>query len=229
MGLSDAVRRHVLLDFDGPVCSLFAGAPAPDIARDLHDYLTKDGIEAPESWGTDDPLALLRAVADTHPALVEPADTRLTQLETSAAGSAAPTPGGREFLDACAATARPVWIVSNNSGAAIRTYLAAHGLTVAGVFGRVPGDPTSMKPSARLLADAMAAAESGPSECVFIGDAVRDVEAGKAAGVGTIGYANKPHKDQKLRAAGAVAVTTSMTDLAQAVLDAGEWSHLWAQ
>ncbi|MFF3553446.1 HAD family hydrolase [Streptomyces tsukubensis] len=219
-----SAARHVLLDFDGPVASVFAGYPAPEVAQHLHDFLSKEGGSLPADWAAEsDPLALLRAVADQRPAHTVAADAYLGQLEGEAVKVAAPTPGGESLLQACRETRRTVWIVSNNATAAIAAYLAAHDLEgqVAGVFGRVPGDPASMKPNPRLLLDALAAAGAAPSGAVFIGDAVRDVEAGAAAGVATIGYANKPHKDQKLRAAGAVAVTDSMLAIAQAVTEAG--------
>ncbi|MER7667949.1 HAD family hydrolase [Kitasatospora sp. NPDC096128] len=77
---------------------------------------------------------------------------------------------------------RLVSVVSNNAGAAIEAYLAEHGLGgyVAGVFGRIPGDPSSMKPNPHLLLEAMEGAGAGPEHCIFIGDAACDVEAGKA-------------------------------------------------
>ncbi|WP_376771615.1 HAD family hydrolase [Streptosporangium saharense] len=110
-------------------------------------------------------------------------------------------------------------MVSNNASSAIQAYLNAHDLSgqVAGAFGRVPGDPASMKPSPRLLLDVMDAAGSVPAECVFIGDAVRDVEAGDAVGISTIGYANKPGKDTSLATAGAVTVVGSMKVIADAL------------
>ncbi|MFB8173742.1 HAD family hydrolase [Kitasatospora purpeofusca] len=88
-------------------------------------------------------------------------------------------------------------MVSNNAGTAITAYLAEHGLSdcVAGDFGRVPSDPSSMKPNPRLLLEAMEPSGAGPEHSIFICDAARDVEAGKAAGIQTIGYANKPGKN----------------------------------
>ena len=59
----------------------------------------------------------------------------------------------------------------------------------------------------------------GRTVCIFIGDAARDVQAGKAADVATIGYANKPGKEAALAAAGAVAVTDSMSAIAEAFGD----------
>ncbi|MFI9322290.1 HAD family hydrolase [Kitasatospora aureofaciens] len=127
--------------------------------------------------------------------------------------------GGESVLRACARSGRLVSVVSNNAGSAIEAYLAEHGLTsyVAGVFGRAPGDPSSMKPNPRLLLEAMEAAGTGPEHCIFIGDAARDVEAGEAAGVHTIGYANKPGKNDKLAAAGAIAIVESMSAIAIAL------------
>ncbi|MFE4520113.1 HAD family hydrolase, partial [Kitasatospora sp. NPDC056783] len=166
-----------------------------------------------------DPLALLRLVADARPDLTENTDAVLAALETEAVRLASPTPGGESVLRACARSGRLVSVVSNNAGAAIEAYLTEHGLSdyVAGIFGRAPGDPSSMKPNPRLLLEAMKAAGTGPEHCIFIGDAARDVEAGEAAGVPTIGYANKPGKGARLAAAGAVAIVDSMQLIADAL------------
>lgn len=147
------------------------------------------------------------------------ADSHLIRLEEKAAVGARPTPGSVAFLKACAAGGRSVWLVSNNASSAMNNYLAAHGLDryVAGRFGRVPGSPSSMKPSPQLLVAAMRAAGASSGECVFVGDAVRDIEAAHAAGMEAIGYANKPGKAERLAGAGAAAVVTSMNDLAAAV------------
>ncbi|WP_405360483.1 HAD-IA family hydrolase [Kitasatospora sp. NBC_00085] len=213
--------KHVLLDFDGPVCSVFAGLPAPEVARRLRAGLLASGEEVPpEVEAEADPLALLRLIADARPDLVEDTDGALAKLETEAVCVGRPTPGGESVLRACSRSGRSVSVVSNNAGAAIEIYLADHGLSgyVAGVYGRTPGDPSSMKPNPRLLLEAMKSTGHKPEECIFIGDAERDVEAGDAAGVATIGYANKPGKDVRLAAAGAVVIVTSMQAIATALL-----------
>ncbi|KIQ62920.1 hypothetical protein TR51_28970 [Kitasatospora griseola] len=220
--LGDVLRpvKHVLLDFDGPVCSVFAGLPAPEVARRLRLGLLAAGEQAPtESETETDPLALLRLIADARPDLAAAADSTLASLETEAVRIGRPNPGGESVLRACARSGRSVSVVSNNAGAAIEAYLIDQGLSgyVAGVFGRAPGNPSSMKPNPRLLLEAMDAAGSRPEECVFIGDAARDVEAGDAAGVATIGYANKPGKEAKLAAAGAVIIVDSMQVIADAL------------
>ena len=219
--LTDVLRpvRHILLDFDGPLCGIFSDLSAAEVAGRLFQELTEGG-KLPEKWASEaDPLALLRLIDGERTDLVAAADQALARLETEAARLAQPTPGGEAFLRACVASGRSVWMVSNNDGGAIRVYLEAHNLNslVAGVFGRVPGEPSAMKPDPRLLTDAMDAAAAKPAECVFIGDSVRDVQAGNAVGVGTIGYANKPGKDVKLQQAGAVVIVRSMQEITNAM------------
>ncbi|GAA4859618.1 HAD-IA family hydrolase [Kitasatospora terrestris] len=217
--LKDVLRpvKHVLLDFDGPVCSVFAGMPAPEIARRLRLGMVDAGVQGTDSLADEtDPLALLRLIAASRPDLTATMDSELALLETKATRIGRPNPGGESVLRACAESGRLVSIVSNNAGTAIEEYLDRQGLNcyVTGVYGRTPGDPSSMKPSPRLLLEAMNAARSKPEECIFIGDAVRDVEAGDAANVPTIGYANKPGKEARLAAAGAIFVVESMQIIA---------------
>ncbi len=220
--LVDLLRpvKHVLLDFDGPVCSVFAGFPAPDVAKSLQEGLEALGWKIPEEGRVEtDPLALLRLVAEHRPDLVEPADRRLALLETGAVRSGRPNRGGEAVLRACAKSGRAVSIVSNNATEAIKSYLTAHGLDqyVTRTIGRILGDPASMKPSPRLLLEAMGEDSSKVAEFIFVGDAVRDVEAGLLAGIGTIGYANKPGKRERLQVAGALAVVDSMEFIAAAL------------
>ncbi|RBM14885.1 HAD family hydrolase [Streptomyces sp. PT12] len=208
----------VLLDFDGPVCSVFAGLSAGEVADRMRQRIAADGHTVEESWEAEsDPLALLSRIARERPGLAGEADAALTDLETEAVQRARLNPDIKVVLDACASSGRRVVVVSNNAGRAITSYLDREGLAghVHGVVGRVPGEPASMKPSPRLLLDAMG--EVAPARCVFIGDATRDVEAGDAAGVPTIGYANKPGKAEKLSAAGAVVVVESLLPLANAL------------
>ena len=47
--------RAILFDFDGPICSVFAGQPAPTVARELREQLAEWGADVPTH---DDPLVL---------------------------------------------------------------------------------------------------------------------------------------------------------------------------
>jgi phosphoglycolate phosphatase len=141
----------------------------------------------------------------------------LQRAELTAVKTARPTPGAAEAIAACNATGRLVAVVSNNYAEAVSQYLARAALTegVTHVEGRNPADPTLMKPDPHLLETTINALSVAPSACVFVGDQTTDIEAGRAAGVATIGYANKPGKAQALKSADAV--LTSMFDLARAI------------
>jgi phosphoglycolate phosphatase len=106
----------VLLDFDGPVCSVFAGMPAAKVAAQLR-VLVGD-VGAPES---DDPFAVLRFAVSLGQDVANRVGRALRQLELEAVVSAAPTPGAEEFLRALVASGRHVAIVSNNSAEACGT------------------------------------------------------------------------------------------------------------
>jgi len=215
--------RTLLVDFDGPICSVFAGYPAATIAVELQALVRsrlsdelRPGVALPP-----DPLQLLCAVADLG-------DSELTiavadacrDAETAAVATATPTPGAGQLLQAAQTTGRTVVIVSNNATAAIDAYLRKHDLShyVAGVAARYDGmDPHRLKPDPLLLHRGLKEGQVETTEAVFIGDSTTDVEAGHAASIPTIGYANKLGKDHRLAKAGAAAVTDSMFLLADEI------------
>jgi phosphoglycolate phosphatase-like HAD superfamily hydrolase len=226
MNLAELVAgaRCLLVDFDGPVCSVFAGYPAATVAQELHAVIRERiGRELPSSIADSnaDPLQILvqvdglgddeltRAVADT-----------CRDAETAAVATARATPGAEDLLQAAHATDRRVVIVSNNASTAVETYLRRHGLTsyVHAVAARFDGmSPRLLKPHRFLIERGLATVPARPADALFIGDSVTDVEAGQAAGAPTIGYANKPGKHQRLTAAGADAVIDTMHSLVQAL------------
>lgn len=208
--------QWVLLDFDGPVCSVFAGYPAPVIAAELRTWIATEAIQVPHL--TDDPHEVLRQAAAISGDLAREVEKRLRLAEIEAAATAEPTPGAAEFLAACQATGRPVAIVSNNTADAITAYLERTDLSryVAHVEGRDRHDTALMKPHPYLLNVSMRAIGASPAKTTFIGDSTSDIQAGTAAGVPTIGYANKPGKPHRLLAAGASAITENMAALERA-------------
>jgi phosphoglycolate phosphatase-like HAD superfamily hydrolase len=194
----------VLFDFDGPICSVFAGYPAPVVARELREQLTRAGVDLPQ---TDDPLEVLRLAAPLGPQVLVEIEDMLIAAERAAALTAAPTRGGEESISACVASGRSAAIVSNNSAAAVVAYLAARGISSPGsdlVVGRQYAKPHLMKPHPAPVLAVLAAVGVEPGDAVLIGDTVTDVEAAAAAGVLCIGYANKPGKRERLRKAAVV-------------------------
>ncbi|MEU7861263.1 HAD family hydrolase [Nonomuraea sp. NPDC049141] len=212
--------RVVLLDFDGPVCRIFAGLPAPRVADGLKRLLRHQGVRLPQDVaGLDDPLKVLRRTADIAPELVDKIEAAFMAYEIEAADSAEITPGVRELLTACAEVGRPVVIVSNNSEPAIERFLDLAGLNggVDGLVGRPIGDPAEMKPHPRSVLRACEMADVRSDEAVLIGDSAFDMEAATNAGSRSIAYANQEGKDVTLAEAGADAVSNDMREIAAAV------------
>jgi phosphoglycolate phosphatase len=202
------LARCLLIDFDGPICSVFAGRPASAVAAELR------AVIGPGFDGVNDPLRLLVEVAALG-------DDRLTRevadacrdAEVAAVRSAAPTPGADEAMRSARATGHLVAIVSNNAADAVESYLRDHDLLryIDGLAARVDGlNPRLLKPNPFLLERGLTAAGGDKAAAVFVGDSVTDVEAGRAAGIPTIGYANKPGKRDRLTGAGADLVIETM-------------------
>lgn len=210
--------RALLLDFDGPVCSVFAGIPAAVVADQLRTVLADGGrTDLPEPVATSsdpfDVLTYATSLSDEDGRHVEAA---FTAHEVEAITTAAPTEGAHELIQAWHESGRPIAIVSNNSAAAISSYLDFHALRplIDAVAARETADARLLKPSPYLVTEAFRALDVVPERCVLVGDSVSDVEAARAAGVRSIGYANKPGKGEKLVSAGADAITEVLADLA---------------
>ena len=219
-------RSHaILLDFDGPVCSIFGGYPAPMVAAELLNLLNTRGVELTDDVRTEtDPMEVLRWSATLgKPELTREVEDGLCRAELLAAQSAIPEPYGREVIVAARDAGKPVAIVSNNSAAAIEAYLEAHRLTahIAYVAGRAYAQPDRMKPNPEPLWRATTAVNVEPAESVLIGDSLFDIEGAQNAGVPVIAYANKPPKVQRFTDARADIVLTSMGDIAAALLPSG--------
>ncbi|MGF1654293.1 MAG: HAD family hydrolase [Actinomycetales bacterium] len=213
-----AGARCILLDFDGPMCAVFAGLPARQVAQRMRDRLTQAAVPFDDSEATDDPMVLL-ARAASSPQGQRLAEHLLQAAEADAIATAAPTVGAVDLVRNANDSDRLVVIVSNNSAPAIRAYLDHHGITphIHHVVGRDPNDATLMKPDPHLVQIALRLADTRPEQTVFVGDSVSDVAAGLACHVPVIGYANKPHKEAALADAGAAAVVTSLRPVVEAL------------
>ena len=208
--------RHLLLDFDGPICSIYAGLPAATVADRLR-KLFGDHTQLPDDIAhTPDPLEVFAYAATVSEDLAARVETEMTDQELAAVATAAPTPYVHEVVTACQNSGRSVAVVSNNSSRAVHSYLARYGLDdrISLVVARANHDPALLKPSPHLITQAVHALNAGARECALVGDSVTDVEGARLAGVQSIGYANKPGKHERLTAAGAGAIINSLADLA---------------
>ncbi len=74
--------RHLLLDFDGPICSIFAGVSASAVADQLRRRLLRAGIDLPgDTFATPDPLEVFRDAAMLGRDAAERAHAELTDLD----------------------------------------------------------------------------------------------------------------------------------------------------
>ncbi|KAA2266179.1 HAD hydrolase-like protein [Solihabitans fulvus] len=220
---SESLRRilantdALLLDFDGPVGSVFAGLPAPTVADHLRDILAQGGYSElpPDVAKAGDPFDVFRYAAELGPDEAHYVEAALRAHEVEAMSTAAPTPGAHDLIRAWHATGRQLAIVSNNSTASVKTYLHRHKLITyfGAISARNSSGPALLKPATYLL-DQVTRAISVPAQrSTLVGDSLNDLFAAKAAGALAIGYANKPGKSALFADAGADAITTSMVNL----------------
>ncbi|WAP56337.1 HAD family hydrolase [Streptomyces sp. S465] len=216
-----AAASAVLFDFDGPICDVFAGLPAPGVARDLSEIVDRyDAHLGGKARGTDDPMEILRLAPHGGESVIRDIEDALTAAEVAAVKVAgAPVAGAVAALSAARESGRKVAVVSNNSAGCVREFLAQHDLThlVHEVVGRAAYRPDLMKPAPYSLMLAAERLSMAPQDCTLIGDSVTDIEAARAAEATSIGFANKPHKGLTLAEAGADAVVTDMTTVADAL------------
>ncbi|MET8019133.1 HAD family hydrolase [Streptomyces decoyicus] len=211
----------VLFDFDGPICDVFAGRLAPGVARELSEIVAQhDAALGGKAAGVDDPMEILRLATQGGEPVIRAIEESLTKAEVSAVKVAGPpVPGSVAALEAAHSSGRKVAVVSNNSRACVREFLMLHGLRhlVHEVIGRAAYRPDLMKPDPHSLLLAAAQLRVHPHYCTLIGDSVTDVEAARAAGAMSIGFANKSYKGRALAEAGADVVVTDMTTVADAL------------
>ncbi|WP_051028883.1 HAD family hydrolase [Nocardia takedensis] len=210
-----AARPLLLLDFDGPVCSVFAGLSSREVARQLSDAL---GAELPSDLSaTADPFEILQYAAEVSPATAVSTERELTRLEVRAVAVADPTPHAHEVIRAGGKRHR-VAVVSNNSVAAIDAYLRAHDLReqVAGIFARTSA-ATALKPAPDLLCAALEELGFQPDQATFTGDSITDLQAANAATIPAIGFANKPGKAERFADYQPAATITGMSELSDAL------------
>jgi phosphoglycolate phosphatase len=220
--------RSVLLDFDGPICRLFAGYSAPQIAdtqirwladRGLHGLLTEDVREE------RDPFQVLRAVDARHPGsdLVTELEERLTRQELNAVASAWPTPYVDPVIRTWSAVGVRLAITTNNSPQTVARYLDNRGLTdcfAPHIYGRTR-HLNLLKPDPDCVYRALSALGAAPAETVMVGDTPSDLWAAREAGVHFVGFARNERKAALLRNAGADALVPGWRPVLDRLWDRG--------
>lgn len=82
-----ANARVILFDFDGPLCDVFAGLPASEVADELTALLSaQDAAAGTKAAGTDDPLDVLRIAHEADTELGQKVERALTAAEVRPSG-----------------------------------------------------------------------------------------------------------------------------------------------
>jgi phosphoglycolate phosphatase len=214
LGAIIARTRYLLLDFDGPICSIYAGLPAPTVAEKLRKLFPG---ELPDKIAsTPDPIEVFCYAATVSDDMAARVEAEMADLEVEAVPVAEPTPYVHEVLASARESGRVIGVVSNNSPRAVTAYLDRHGLSdgIRLVVARTSHDPALLKPNPHLINEAVRGLDADPAATALVGDSFTDIEAAQRAGVASIGYADKPGKRERMTELQAGAVITSMADLA---------------
>ena len=101
LGAIIARTRHLLLDFDGPICSIFAGLPAPTVADRLRKIIP-DNVSLPGTIADPpDPMEVFSWSATVSDELGVSIEAELTEQQVTAVATAEPTPYVHEVVAAC--------------------------------------------------------------------------------------------------------------------------------
>ena len=176
--------RHLFLDFDGPICSIFAGLKPATIADRLREVIISHGITPPaDIEATSDPFDVFIYAASVSPDLGAEVEVAMTDLEVAAVPSAEPTSGVHAVVTSCRDSGRTLTVVSNNSDRAVRAYLTRHALDgqISTVIARTSPDPDLLKPCPHFLQQAITASNADPDTCTLVGDQLTDIDAARQA------------------------------------------------
>ncbi len=214
LGAIIACTRFLLLDFDGPICSIYAGLPDSTVAEKLRQLLPGDLPD--EIANTPDPIEVFTYSATVSDEMAARIEAEMADLEVAAVPTAEPTPYVHEVIASARESGRIVGVVSNNSPRAVNAYLDRHSLSggIRLVIARTSHNPALLKPSPHLINEAVRGLDAQPAATTLVGDSLTDIEAAHGADVASIGYANKPGKREYMIQLRAGAVISSMADLA---------------
>jgi phosphoglycolate phosphatase len=214
LGAIIARTRWLLLDFDGPICSIYAGLPAPTVAEKLRQFFHDELPD--EIASTADPIEVFTYSATVSGEMAARVEAEMADLEVAAVPTAEPTPYVHEVIASARESGRTIGVVSNNGPRAVNAYLDRHGLSdgISLIVARTSHNPALLKPSPHLIVEAIRGLAADPAATALVGDSFTDIEAAHLAGVGSIGYANKPGKRDRMIQLRSGAVIASMADLA---------------
>jgi HAD superfamily hydrolase (TIGR01662 family) len=212
----------MLLDFDGPVCSVFAGISDRAVADHLRSFI-KRAIPA-DVANSSDPFDVLQYARSLNGSTARLIESEFRNQEVAAVAVARETNGTLDAVKTIHTLGYTITIVSNNSVDAVNSYLHNHelGLYVTSVSARNSELQSPLKPDPFLILQAIRSLDTTPSLCFMVGDSVADIDAAHAAGVPVIAFANKPGKNERFQPHKPEAVITNMHALVASSYDSND-------
>jgi beta-phosphoglucomutase-like phosphatase (HAD superfamily) len=207
--------RNLLLDFNGPVCELYARQPVSLAADHLRSILAAETIQLPHPVSTTtDPLAVLASAATISRELAERLESHLTQCELTAIPTAQPAGYLHDLIATARESGRTVTVLSTCSVQAVRMYLARNGLDdqVGLVVARQGYDP-SPADSSHLIRHALTAINADADACAVVAESPAVIEAAKSMGAATIAYAPHAETHDHLDATHPGVIVASLADI----------------
>ncbi|MEC7763315.1 MAG: HAD-IA family hydrolase [Pseudomonadota bacterium] len=219
--------KLVLFDVDGTLIdSQHAIVAAMETAADEADLPTPTRADTLSVVG----LSLVEAVRRLFGTFDDYDQARMVQAYKNAYMTARQTDGAPPFFDGALETLRALHArdevllgtATGMSRRGMQRIIDTFGLT--GVFATTQtADDQPSKPDPAMVHAALSDTGVAPRDAVFVGDTVYDIEAGRAAGVFTIGVGWGYHAPRDLERAGADAVIDSFADLIPTI------DRLWSE
>ncbi len=206
--------RHLMLDFDGPVCTLFPHQGAATVAEHLRALIAAQPIQLPESiTKTADPLAVLFFATTLSADLAARVESELSAEDLTAAATATPAGHIHDLISSCRESGRSVTVVSQISARAVNSYLERNSLDSAVGLVLARDRPSPLASKADLIESALTRLDTVPTACALVTASPTTLEAARLAGTHTIGYTHASGNYEALAAAGADALVPSLADL----------------
>ncbi|QWF83164.1 HAD family hydrolase [Amycolatopsis sp. CA-230715] len=183
-------RDHVLVALDGPVAEL---PNANSVASRLR-VLVAEGPLPRKVARTEDPFVVLAYAATIGPTTERAVYAQLCRLEAEVASLARPVPGVLDAFSRLASAGTHLTVVSSLAVETVRAFLVLNGLAehVRHLAGRTGSDPAKLPPVSDLITAAIHADAVPVESCMFVGSTRADLDAARAAGVGTVRYRPSP-------------------------------------
>lgn len=218
--MNNKTKKVVLLDFDGPVCSVFFKYSGQTVAQKLSHYVASiSNVNAQDVYASDPLEILCRLEKKTNTHVLKKADIFLADMERRAVNGAPLSPGISPIINYFLKKQSALAIVSNNSERCVCGFLEEKNILDVPIFARPMGEPEKMKPNPHLLLNAISHFGGDVSDFIFIGDSVTDIVAANALSLKVIAFANKPHKLDKMLPLNPFFISNNLNDIFHKIVE----------